>query len=50
VQGFGYDPVFVPEGYDCTFAEMEPALKNKISHRGIAVEKLVKFLKEDLLK
>ena len=49
-QGFGYDPVFVPEGYDKTFAEMDPDFKNMISHRGKAIEKLVKFLKEDLLK
>ncbi len=48
--GFGYDPVFIPEGHTETFAEMKPDKKNKISHRGQALEKLVKFLKEDLLK
>lgn len=43
--GFGYDPIFVPEGYDCTFAEMSAEEKNAISHRGRAVQKLVAFLR-----
>jgi XTP/dITP diphosphohydrolase len=43
-EGFGYDPIFTPDGYTCTFAEMELSEKNKISHRARAVQKLVKFL------
>lgn len=42
--GFGYDPLFVPEGYDVTFAEMSASEKNSISHRGRAVAALVKVL------
>ena len=45
VKGFGYDPVFVPDGYDLTFAEMDLAQKNQISHRAKAVNQLVDFLK-----
>lgn len=42
--GFGYDPVFVPDGTDKTFAEMDMAEKNKYSHRKKAMEKLINFL------
>lgn len=44
-QGFGYDPIFVPDGYDTTFAEMELSAKNKISHRARGMQKLITFLK-----
>jgi len=45
--GFGYDPIFQPNGFDITFSEMSMAEKNAISHRGKAVAKLVAFLKEE---
>ena len=43
-RGFGYDPVFLPQGYDKTFAEMTAEEKDRLSHRGKAIEKLAEFL------
>jgi XTP/dITP diphosphohydrolase len=47
IAGFGYDPVFRPDGYNQSFAEMEADLKNSMSHRGRAVQKLVRFLTDE---
>ena len=46
-QGFGYDPIFQPDGYQVTFAEMPIQEKNSISHRGKAMAQLIAFLKND---
>jgi XTP/dITP diphosphohydrolase len=43
--GFGYDPIFIPSGHRKTFAEMDVDEKNKVSHRGMAVRRLIEYLK-----
>lgn len=43
-KGFGYDPIFIPDGYAITFADLDSSEKNRISHRAKAMQKLIKFL------
>ena len=46
--GFGYDPVFVPDGFDKSFAELSQKEKNKISHRANAIEKVIEFVEDEM--
>jgi XTP/dITP diphosphohydrolase len=44
--GFGYDPVFIPDGFEITAAELEPDVKNSLSHRSLALDQLASYLKQ----
>ena len=46
--GFGYDPVFMPDGYDKTFGELDAEIKNKISHRAVAFQKAMQFIEDEM--
>ena len=46
--GFGYDPIFIPDGYDKTFGELDAEIKNKISHRALAFQKAMEFIEEEM--
>lgn len=46
--GFGYDPVFLPDGYEQTFGELPPDVKNKISHRAMAFKKAMEFVEDEM--
>jgi XTP/dITP diphosphohydrolase len=48
--GFGYDSIFVPEGFDKTFAQMTDEEKNAISHRGKAVQNFIEFIRNRYIK
>lgn len=48
LEGFGYDPIFVPDGYDQSFAELGIDIKNQISHRARAVKKLAEYFNSSI--